>query len=41
MRTLLCTIAKYENKYLREFVEWYTSIGFTNIVLYDNNDPDG
>lgn len=41
MKTLLCTIAKYENKYLREFVEWYKSIGFTNIVLYDNNDPDG
>ena len=41
MRTLLCTIAKNENRYLREFVEWYKSIGFTNICLYDNNDVDG
>ncbi len=41
MKTLLCTIAKNENRYLREFVEWYKSIGFTNICLYDNNDVDG
>ena len=41
IRTLLCTIAKGENRYLREFVEWYKKIGFTNICLYDNNDKDG
>lgn len=41
MKTLLCTIAKNENRYLREWVEWYKSIGFTNICLYDNNDADG
>ena len=41
MKILLCTIAKNENRYIREFVEWYKDLGFTNICLYDNNDIDG
>lgn len=41
LRTLICCIAKMENVYLREWVEWYKSIGVTNICLYDNNDEDG
>lgn len=41
IRTLLCAIAKLENCYVREWVEHYEKLGFTNIVLYDNNDPDG
>ena len=41
MRTLLCCIIKQENLYLRNFVEYYKNIGFTNIVLYDNNDENG
>ena len=41
MRILLCAIAKCENHYLREWVEWHKSLGFDNICLYDNNDPDG
>lgn len=41
MRTLLCGIAKLENNYIREWVEYHKKLGFTNIVLYDNNDPDG
>lgn len=41
MKTLLCCIGKKENKYIREFVEWYKGLGFTNICLYDNNDLDG
>lgn len=41
MRTLLCGIAKLENNYIREWVEYHKNIGFTNIVLYDNNDLDG
>ena len=41
MRTLLCGIAKLENNYIREWVEYHKKIGFTNIVLYDNNDLDG
>lgn len=38
---LLCTIAKMENNYIREWVEWYKTRGFSNICLYDNNDIDG
>lgn len=41
MKTLLCCIVKQENLYLRDFIEYYKRLGFTNIVLYDNNDKDG
>lgn len=37
MKTLLCAIARMENTYIREWVEYYKNIGFTNICLYDNN----
>lgn len=41
MKTLLCGIGKLENNYIREWVEYHNKIGFTNIVLYDNNDENG
>lgn len=41
MKVLLCAIAKLENDYLREWVEYHKNLGFDNIVLYDNNDIDG
>lgn len=37
MKTLLCCIARKENRYIREFVEYYKKIGFTHICLYDDN----
>lgn len=37
----ICAIAKLENKYIREWVEHHKKIGFDNIILLDNNDPDG
>lgn len=37
MKTLLCCIARNENKYIREYVEYYKMFGITNICLYDNN----
>lgn len=37
MKTLLCSIGRMENKYIREWVEYNKNLGFTNIVLYDNN----
>ena len=40
-KVLLCCIGKMENQYIREFVEYYKDLGFDNICLYDNNDPDG
>ena len=40
-KVLLCCIAKLENLYIKEFVEYYKKLGFDNICLYDNNDEDG
>ena len=37
MKVLLCTIARMENDYIREWVEYNKNIGFTNICLFDNN----
>jgi len=36
----LCVIGKKENKYAKEYVDYYKSIGFSLIFLYDNNDKD-
>ena len=41
MKVALCAIAKQENLYIREWVEWYKRLGVDTIFLYDNNDPDG
>lgn len=40
-KVLLCGIGKLENHYIREWVEYHKKLGFTNVVLYDNNDVDG
>ena len=40
-KVLLCCIGKMENLYIKEFVDYYKSLGFDNICLYDNNDKDG
>ena len=37
----ICTLGKDENKYIREFVEYYKNYGVDKIYLYDNNDIDG
>jgi len=37
----LCAIAKNENLYIREWVEYYKNIGISKIFLYDNNELDG
>lgn len=41
MKTALCAIAKNENLYIREWVEYYMKLGFSNIILYDNNNING
>ena len=37
----ICTMAKQENLYIREYLEHYKSYGINKIFLYDNNDIDG
>ena len=41
LKVCVCTLAKLENKYIREFVEHYKKYGVDKIFLYDNNDIDG
>ena len=41
MRVCVCTLAKLENRYIRQFVQHYEKYGVDKIFLYDNNDIDG
>ena len=41
IRVCLCTLGKNENKYIKEFVEYYQKYGIDKIILYDNNDMTG
>ena len=40
-KVCLCTLAKNENRYIREFVGHYEKYGVDKIFLYDNNDVEG
>lgn len=35
---VICAIAKCENPYINEWVNWYYNLGFDHIYLFDNND---
>ena len=41
LKVCLCTPVKLENKYIKDFVQFYQKIGVDKIFLYDNNDKDG
>ena len=41
MKTAICCIAKCENNYLREWVDYHLALGFSHIFIYDNNDVEG
>lgn len=41
MRVSLCAIAKCENLYIKEWVEYHIKLGFDHIYIYDNNEVDG
>ena len=41
LKVCLCTQARKENKYIREFVEFYEKIGVDKIYIYDNNEKKG
>lgn len=40
MKVGLCCIAKMENEYIIDFVNYYRQIGVDKIYIYDNNDTD-
>ena len=39
MEFWICAVAKCEELYIREWVEWHKKIGFTHIIIGDNNKP--
>ena len=41
IKVCLCTIGKFENNYIREYIEHYKKYGVDKIFLYDNNDKNG
>lgn len=38
IKVCVCVIDKNDNRYIREFIEYYKKIGVDRIFLYDNND---
>lgn len=40
-KVCLCCIAKNENRYIRDYIEYYRNLGFCHVHIIDNNDPDG
>lgn len=41
LKVLLCAIAKNENKYILEFINYYRNMKFNKIIIYDNNEING
>ena len=41
IKICICTVGKKENKYIKEFIEFYKLLGIDKIFLYDNNDING
>ena len=41
LKVAICVIAKQENIYIKEFINYYLNLGIKTIFLYDNNDLDG
>lgn len=41
MNAVICCIAKCENPYIDEWVQYHLALGFDHIYIYDNNDLNG
>lgn len=40
MKTLLCAVAKNEDDYLFEWLKYHKSLGFSHVIVWDNNEKD-
>ena len=40
MKTAIVTLAKDEEKYIIEWLNYYRALGASHFFIYDNNDPD-
>ena len=41
LKVYLVCVAKLENLYIEEFINYYLKLGIDKIIIYDNNDIDG
>ena len=41
LKICVCTIAKKENLYIKEFIDHYKKYGVDKIYIYDNNEING
>ena len=41
VKTAICLISKQENRYIKEFIDYYKKLNVSKIFLYDNNDING
>lgn len=40
LKIAICTLAKEENLYIKEYVDYYKKLGVNHIFIYDNNDEN-
>ena len=40
LKIAICTMAKNENLYIKEFVDYYLKLGIDHIFIYDDNEPN-
>ena len=40
LKICMCSIAKKENLYINDFLEYYKKLGFNHFFIYDNNDKN-
>ena len=40
-KTSICVVVKQENRYIKEFINYYRKLKINKIFLYDNNDLNG
>ena len=41
MKTAICAIAKHENVYINDWVNYHLNLGFDHIYIYDDNSSSG